>query len=423
MATNQEDNNIYTVAGGGPTGPTYVPQNTFYPNTSINLPSQYTSALGPAVGTSGTGGRGGSAFFSSLPSTSSNVSGITSINGGQTYNTQYDPRGYNAGGLTPEQQQAASYADLLAQRNNINDQYSYVTGGPNLALIRQLGQQNKALLQQYKSNRADAESMYGQLSQDVESMGADVQAGYQGAIDASGQRAQDYVGTLSAEQKAQEDRRAKALAELGIAPEGTLADYQSTKELNRVMGDVLAQNIDWTGLLGSQKGSAAESTQNLKTSVGENLRQTVLGMKAAKQAATNNILSQIAAEKAKTGTRQLTDIGQMWMDKNTAALQGIINPPAPEVNKYQAQLETQIQGFEGIKNPAGAPSAHKDGPMGWYQDMYQRAVDAYSQSKMGVGKPVDATIALFVKTFFGSPANLTTVQPGYMGMGATGPSF
>ena len=52
-----------------------------------------------------------------------------------------------------------------------NPQFTYLTGGPNQALIKQLTDLSKKKLDLYKSNSADAENMYGQLTTKVEGFG------------------------------------------------------------------------------------------------------------------------------------------------------------------------------------------------------------------------------------------------------------
>lgn len=212
-------------------------------------------------------------------------------------------------------QQQTSLEDLLASQ-------TYSEGGPNWNTIRQLQAQRAAAQKNYKTNRADAQNLYGVLSTDatkpsggligeIEQMGKMLQSGYTGAISASETRAEGQKTGLSEEQKRQQANRERAAAELGIAPESILTDYSSDAALNKAMGDVAASSGSWENLLRSQQGSALERTNALITATGNTRNQTILGMKAYLDAQQAQIDAQIAAEKAKTPTQKLTALGKL----------------------------------------------------------------------------------------------------------------
>jgi hypothetical protein len=185
------------------------------------------------------------------------------------------------------------------------------SGGANQATIRQLEAQRLASQQNYKTNRADAQNLYGVLSQDIQEMGADLQTSYNTAIGESGALATKRQAELQAEQARQQANRERAAAELGIAPESILTSYASDEALNTGMGNVAASATNWENLLRGQQESAMERTNRLVTATGNTKTQTLLGMKAFLDAQQAQINAQIAGERGKTPTQKLTPLGKL----------------------------------------------------------------------------------------------------------------
>lgn len=241
---------------------------------------------------------------------------------------------------------------------------TYMTGGPNQATLAQLAAQRAAAQRNYKTNRADAQNLYGTLSMDesapstgligeIETLGKQLQSGYTGAISESAARSQAQQTGLSEEQKRQQANRERAAAELGLAPESIQTNYASDEALNKGMSDVAATSTSWENLLRSQQGSAMENTNRLITATGNTRNQTILGMKAYLDAQEAQIQAQIAAEKAKTPTQKLTALGKLLESRMN---EQIVNEMFPSELGQTPRAEAESQAMIDLgldpKNPA-----------------------------------------------------------------------
>jgi hypothetical protein len=185
------------------------------------------------------------------------------------------------------------------------------SGGANQAVIQQLQAQRRAVQQNYRTNRADAQNLYGVLSQDIERMGEAEQSGYTTSIDESQEQASARQDALVAEQARQQANRQRVAAELGLPVESIQTDYSSDQALNEAMGDVASSATSWENLLSSQQGSAMERTNRLLAGTKNTRNQTLLGMKALLDAQQAQIDAQIAGERSKTPTQKLTPLGRV----------------------------------------------------------------------------------------------------------------
>jgi hypothetical protein len=229
----------------------------------------------------------------------------------------------------------------------------YYSGGANQASIQQLQAQRLAAQQNYKTNRADAQNLYGVLSQDIQKMGEGLQASYTTALNESATVAANRQAALSAEQKRQQENRAKAAAELGLAEESALTSYASDEALNTGMGNVAAGASNWENLLRSQQGSAMERTNRLITATGNTKNQTILGMKAYLDAQQAQIDAQIAAERAKTPTQKLTALGKLLESRmNEQIVNELFPSELGQTSRQKAETEAMIDLGLDPKNPA-----------------------------------------------------------------------
>lgn len=219
----------------------------------------------------------------------------------------------------------------------------YTTGGPNQATLQQLAAQRLAAQQNYKTNRADAQNLYGVLSQDIQKMGDTQQAAYTASIGESQATAATRQGELSAEQARQQANRQKVAAELGLAPESIQTNYASDEALNTGMGNVAASATNWENLLRSQQGSAMERTNRLITATGNTKNQTILGMKAYLDAQQAQIDAQIAAEKAKTPTQKLTALGKLLeSEMNKQIVNELFPSDLGQTSRQKSEAEAMI---------------------------------------------------------------------------------
>ena len=230
---------------------------------------------------------------------------------------------------------------------------SYMTGGPSQATLAQLAAQKAAAQRNYKTNRADAQNMYGTLSQDIQAMGEQTQTAYTGSIDESLARSEARQTGLSEEQKRQQANRERAAAELGLAPESIQTSYSSDEALNKGMGDVAASSTSWENLLRSQQGSAKEATNRLITATGNTRNQTILGMKAYLDAQQAQIDAQIAAEKAKTPTQKLTALGKLLESRMN---EQIVNEMFPEQLGQTPRAEAEANAMRDLGLDPSNPS-------------------------------------------------------------------
>lgn len=316
----------------------------------------------------------------------------------------------------------AAFGDYLAAKNDTYGKYSYLSGGPNMALINQLTQQKKDKAKLYKKNRADVENMYGQLTSDVEVDNAALQQSYDTGIQQTGERAQGLVSGLSAELAAQNDRRAQSAKELGLENEMALGDYQSTGALNDAMGTLLGQSQNWQGLLSSQKQTAMQQGQNVETGVGNTRNQITTGMKQTLDAVNDNINNAIRSERSRVAVRKLTDEGKLLMGIQTEKLKGILKNEAglskPEVNKFIKQRE-EVSGYlnsmpskiyqspatfngKGVNGKTYSP-----GEVGYHAQMRDAYMAAVRASDNLQGQPMDQYVAEWARVTGFTPGMIT----------------
>lgn len=248
-------------------------------------------------------------------------------------------------------------ADYLNQWNDLMDQYGTTTGGPSAAVLRSLNQGIQRKNQQYKQNSASVENMYGQLTQEADSAKESLLGAYEQAIGATGQRASALQGVLSQEGAAQEARRASLAAELGISPESALTQYGSRDRLNEAMGNILGQGQSWQGLLESQKLSARQQADRMRTAIGNTKSATKLSLSEAYQNALNNYQNQIAQEKSKVGTRTLNNpfakaLEQRLVENFNASLPGGAQDKNASGDAAKLNLLSELTG-KPVTNPYG----------------------------------------------------------------------
>lgn len=241
---------------------------------------------------------------------------------------------------------AGRQADQASALGALQNLMYETSGGPNQAAIRQLEAQRLAAQKNYKTNRADAQNLYGVLSQDIQEMGAELQSSYGTAISDSQAQATARQAALAAEQARQQANRQKVAAELGLAPESIQTNYASDEALNTGMGNVAAGATSFENLLRSQQGSAQERTNRMVTATGNTRNQTLMNMKALLDAQVGQVNAQIMAEKGKTPTQKLTPLGKI--------LSGAMNEQT--LKRAQAQFP-ELFGSETAKLTQGEQAA------------------------------------------------------------------
>jgi hypothetical protein len=240
-------------------------------------------------------------------------------------------------------------ADFMDQYNNLYSQYGTTTGGPSAAVLRSLNQGIQRKNQQYKQNSSSVENMYGQLTQESDAAKQSLLGAYEQAIGGAGERASALQNVLSQEGAAQEAQRARRAAELGISEENALMQYGSQDRLNEAMGSILGQGQSWQGLLESQKLSARQQADRMRTAIGNTKSATKLSLSEAYQNALNNYQSQIAQEKSKVGTRTLNNpfakaLEQKLVEQFNATLPGNAQDKNASAEAAKLNLLSELSG-------------------------------------------------------------------------------
>lgn len=251
-------------------------------------------------------------------------------------NNYTDSRGQGIAGQTTAGAQAGAQrnyapsginlqADVAAKQSALDalwNQAYETSGGVNWATVNALKAQRDAAAQNYATNKADAENMYGMLSTDastpstgligdIQSMGTQLQDAYAAQIQGSQDLATARSGALTTEQQRQQANRERVAQSLGVAAESIQTPYASDTALNKGVSDVMASAGSWENLLGTQKLGAQAGTDSLVTGAANTRNQTVLNMKNYLDQQQAQLDAQIAAEKSQTPTKKLTALGRM----------------------------------------------------------------------------------------------------------------
>jgi hypothetical protein len=307
---------------------------------------------------------------------------------------------------------------LLGEVQNVQNNYSYVTGGPNQSLINQLNQQSKQKAQQYKQNRADASNMYGQLTQTVDQGINAVQQGYGQAITQGRESALGATSALGNQLQQQVAQRQKTANELGMGQQVAATPFQTANRTNDAMANILQTNTNWTGLLNAQQQAAKQQGVDTKTALGQSKNQTMLALQQALQQGQGNIANQIAAEQGKVGTTQLTPMGDILMGGLKTKIQGYMNPAA---NSGIQRIQTAVAGFNADPGLAASialpgqsgrpddfvnPETGESGPQAWYDYYYNQVAQAVSANKWNAGGLLDPKLQRF--------ADAVGIRPGFL---------
>ncbi len=350
MATPEDEiNNASDAFGSGLSG---------MGGTLASKYAERVDPLGQAVASLGQSLFGNSAVLgSATPSTTSNAYTPGKISGTGSGTLPGSPT-YTEGGqaqATPNTE--AGIADFMNQYNNLYAQYGTTVGGPNAAILRSLNQGIQQKNKQYKQNSASVENMYGQLTQESDSAKESLLGAYEQAVGNTGQRASALQNVLSQEGQAQEARRVALAAELGISPENALTQYTSQTRLNEAMGNILGQGQSWQNLLESQKLSAQQQADRMRTAIGNTKSATKLSLSEAYQNALNNYQNQIAQEKSKVGTRTLNNpfakvLEQKLLDEFSTSINGAAPTKEQQTDAARTALLSEFSG-KPVSSPYG----------------------------------------------------------------------
>lgn len=313
--------------------------------------------------------------------------------------------------MSPEEQAISAY-------NDVYKNYSYVTGGPNQSLISALTEQSKQKAQQYKQNRADAENMYGQLTQTVDEGIRTVQQGYTKAIQESSQGALGAATNLGNVLQQQATQRQRTANELGIGKQSAMTPYESDVRGNEAIGNILASGENWANLLRAQQQGAQQQAVDTRTALGQSRNQTMMALKQALEAGQGNIAAQIASERSRPVTTELTPLGKVYEGAVTTKLKEMMNPAQNTAAKNYRSAINAIQTDPNISTVFGNvdlqtwtnPETKETGPEAWHASMYKEL-----QNARVMGRPLDAQLQMFA-TLFGYPTSYITniISPEFL---------
>lgn len=313
--------------------------------------------------------------------------------------------------------------DILARYYEAqnNPELSYLTGGPNLAFIRDLQQQSAAKLKQYQANRADAENMYGQLTGKIEKLGTQINEGYTSAIGSSGARANEAQTRMSDQLALQEQRRAAAAAELGVGAENVTTDYQSRGRATDAMNALAQQSDSWRNLLSTMQQNAAERNANMGAAAKYSGTQAVLGLKQQYDAIADAIAQQIASERSKTPTRKLNELGKMLSKGYLKQLEDLtFGGGEGEYSKNPLIRNDQqaIEYLQANKAVTGDPMTYRGpsgtGPEAYKTDMFKEIQGYYDRGQIKSGKQLPRKLQTIMEAYQWTSADVSPYAPSYL---------
>ena len=211
-------------------------------------------------------------------------------------------------GLKAGYQAAAAEEQRKSALQTLQDQMYTTSGGPNAALIAQYNAQKKQLQENYSQNKADANNLYGQLSSDIETYGAGLQERYTTDIDAMAATQAERQQGLADLQSQRDADRARVAASLGIGAEDVQTPQSSA--LQEIAGLSSAAASNWESLFNANKLLADASTGRQVAGAKATQADQLMAMKRFLDAQSQAIDSQIAMERMKPVTRELTDVGR-----------------------------------------------------------------------------------------------------------------
>jgi hypothetical protein len=271
--------------------------------------------------------------------------------------------------------------------------------------------------------------MYGQLTQTVDQGARAVQQGYEQNIKESGASATGAASALGNILQQQVQQRQKATNELGVGAQAAGMNFESDTRGNAAMGDILSSQQNWEGLLRSQQLNAKQQGVDTKTALGQSKNQTMLALQQALQQGQGNIASQIAAERGKQGSQQMTPLGSILLGGIGSKIQGLMNP----TNTGAQRLSSGINFFENdpllIDAMGGRPSEfvtpvdpenpeapRSAGPNAWYNYNLSQLQQYMSNDKIKAGTPLPPQLQRFADVF-GLPTPYSTNAAGVFNLG------
>ena len=280
-------------------------------------------------------------------------------------------------------------------------------GGPNQGIISALAAQREQLQQNYATNKADANNLYGILSSDIEEYGAGLQTRYGKSQESMSAAETARTDALVAEQAAQEARRAAAAAELGLSAESLQAAPDQT--INEIMATNAGAASNWANLLEANKLQADASTGRQLTGATATKNQQLIAMKNFLDQQQAAVDQQIMMERSKSPTRQLTEIGKVLQDAALGAYEDYLSPEDAPMYSANPIIARRQQAFESEGRSMDNPADMK-----WYSDTYNSIVSKLNNAKAGVSPGLTDAEKRFMQAFQISGVGLGIVDPNLL---------
>ena len=216
--------------------------------------------------------------------------------------------GQNAANVQGLKGQYAADAANASALQGLNDAMYTMTGGPNAALIAQMNAQKAQYAANYSQNKADVNNLYGTLTEDITEYGGNLQTRYGTTMGEMDTAQSQYQQNITDTRAGQQDNRAAAAAELGLSAESLQAAPSTAMDEIAATSGAAAEN--WKNLFSANQLFEQSSTDRQVTGANNTKSNQLLGMKRYLDSQNMALDAQIAAEKGKTATQELTDVGR-----------------------------------------------------------------------------------------------------------------
>lgn len=238
------------------------------------------------------------------------------------------------------------------------------TGGPNAALLAQLRAGKSTLQRNYEQNKADANNLYGVLSEDeavpstgllgdIQRYGQELQTRYGQSAEEMATAETERRTALETQQAAESERRRQAAASLGLGVENLQAAPSTA--LDEIMAQSAGAASNWANLLEANRLLAEGSTGRQLAGAQATRANQLIAMKRFLDDQQAQLDAQIAAESSKSPTKSLTAFGKAFEAENVKQMIEQIFPQAPELTPRQQDVANAMTDL-GLNpnNPADA---------------------------------------------------------------------
>jgi|TARA_R110000744_G_scaffold363039_1_gene471213 hypothetical protein len=253
--------------------------------------------------------------------------------------------GQNAANVQGLKRQYSADAANASALQGLNDAMYTMTGGPNAALIAQMNAQKAQYAANYSQNKADVNNLYGTLTEDITEYGGNLQTRYGTTMGEMDTAQSQYQQNITDTRAGQQDNRAAAAAELGLSAESLQAAPSTAMDEIAATSGAAAEN--WKNLFSANQLFEQSSTDRQVTGANNTKSNQLLGMKRYLDSQNMALDAQIAAEKGKTATQELTDVGRTLRGAQVEQTLKYAQSIAPGIygSGSEAEKTSLMQGF------------------------------------------------------------------------------